>query len=97
MDTYRVLMIFYLYKEPEFIEILYYLLSCLISVESGIFPAALIDRGVIIHDVDNFEVMSFSDFEIVRVMSRRNLNTTCSELLVNILVSHNRYLSSGER
>lgn len=37
--------------------------------------------------------MSLTNLEIVRVMCRSNLNYTCTEFLVNIRISNDRYCS----
>ena len=82
--------ILYLNQKSELIKILNYSLSCLVSVHSGIFTAVLIDSGIIVHDIDFGKVMTLTHLEIVRVVSRRYLNNTCSEFHIYIVILNNR-------
>lgn len=49
----------------------------------------VIERSIIIHDIDELKSMTGTDFVIVGIMGWRYLHCTSSEILVNILVNNN--------
>ena len=90
MGSYIVGIIFNLNQKPFRLQFLYNLPSRLIPVQSFVFPAVGIDGRIIVHDVDFRQIMTLSDFEIVRVMGRRDLHNTCSEFHIHILILNHR-------
>ena len=86
------------YQVSLLFQVSYHCFSCFVAVHSGIFSTILlIDRCIIVHDVDLRQVVTFSDFKVVRVMCRRDLNRTCSEFFVYIVVGNDRNLSVCQR
>ena len=86
------------YQVSLLFQVSYHCFSCFVAVHSGIFSTILlIDRCIIVHDVDLRQVVTFSDFKVVRVMCRCDLNRTCSEFFVYIFIGDHRNLSVCER
>ena len=82
--SYLMSMRYYLYQKTLSLKILQHCLTCLISVHTMISCFRTIDSSIIIHDIYLFKVMSLTNLKVVRVVSRCNLNASCSELLINI-------------
>ena len=97
MGSDRVSMGNDLYKVSLLFQIFYDSLSRLIAVHSGIFSAFFIDRGIVIHNVDFFQIVALAHFKVIRVVSRRNLHSSGSELLIYIVVRYNRNLPAYQR
>ena len=87
----------YFYKIALLIQFFHDRLSCLVAVHACIFSAVFIYSGVIIHNIDLRQVMTFAHFEVVRVMCRRNLHRSCTELFVYIVIRHDRDFTSYKR
>ena len=78
-------------------EVFNYLLSCLISVHSCISRIVVNNSSVVVHNVDNREIVAETYFKVVRVMCRSYLNNTCTEVHFNVIVSNDRYFTVNER
>ena len=93
-------MVFYSQQEIVIRKHFNNFLSCFISVKSPIFRRNFITFFQLTFFVNNpnwLEVMAFADFIIVRVVSRCNLNRTCTERFINIFISNNRNSSVCQR
>ena len=88
--TYIVAVVFYLAKKSKAVKLLYYLLSGFIPVKSCIFSTIFIDGSIIIHDVDFRKAMALTYFEVVRVVSRSNLNYTCTKFHIYVAILNHR-------
>ena len=97
MSTYIVYMICDFYKKSHLIQFLNDSFSCLVTIHACINAAIFIDGGIIIHDVDFRQVMAFSNFKIVWVMSRCNLHTAGTKLFIYIFISNDRNLFIYDR
>ena len=86
-----------LYKVSLLIQICYDCLSGLVTIHSCVFSTLLIDCRIIVHDVDLRKVVTLSYLEVVRVMCRCNLNSTCSEFFVYIIIRNDRNLTVYKR
>ena len=86
-----------LYKVSLLIQICYDCLSGLVTIHSCVFSTLLIDRSIIIHDVDLRKIMTLSYFEIIRVMCRCDLNSTCSEFFIYIIIRNDWDLTIYKR
>ena len=93
MSSYSMHMWNNFYKVSLLIQICHDRFSCLIAIHSCIFSTLFIDRCIIVHDVDLRKVMTLSNLEIVRIMCRSDLNSTCSKLFVYIIISNDRNLT----
>ena len=78
-------------------EIFYDCLSRLVAFHTCIFSAFFVDRSIIVHHIDFFQIMTFSYFKIIRVMCRSDLHRSCSELFVYIIIRYDRNLSVYKR
>ena len=85
------------YKKSLLFQIFYDHLSRFIAVHTRIFSAFFIDGGVIVHNVDLFQVVTFAYLKVVRIVSRRDLHRSGSELLIYIIVRHDRDLPADQR
>ena len=92
-----MLMVFNISKEAALFKVFNYLLSCLVSVHTCILRIIVNYLCVLSKNVDNRQVMSFTDFKVVRVMGRSYLYDACTKLHINIAVGNNRYLSANKR
>ena len=87
-----------LYKISLLFQISNHCFSCFVTIHTCIFTTILfVDRRIIVHDIDLRKIMAFSDFKVVRVVSRCNLNSTCSEFFVYIIICNDRNLSVCQR
>ena len=84
MGTNRMCNIFDTTEIALCIKICDNLLSCLITVKAGIFAAKFVDGTIIIHHIDLRQIMSLTNLKIIRVMGRRNLNSTCTFILIRM-------------
>ena len=98
MGSYIMRMRYYLYQISLFLQVFYHCFSCLISVHTCILAAILlIDGSIIIHNIDFRQIVTLSNLKVIRVMCRSNLNCTCSEFFVYIIICHNWNLSVSQR
>ena len=87
----------YFYQKSKFFQICNHCLTCFIAVHTSVFSAKLVDGRIVIHNVDLFQIVTASNLEVVRVMGRCNLYTSCSEFLVYIFIGNHRDFSVCER
>ena len=92
-----VLMRYDFYEKSEVFQVFYHGLSCLITIHTCIFSAKLVDRRIIVHDVDLRQIVTLSYLKVVRVMCRCNLHAARSELLIYVCIRNNRNFTVGER
>ena len=85
------------YEISLLVQFLHDRLSRLIAVHARIFPAILIDGGVVVHDIDLRQMMSLTHFKVIRVVRRSDLHCSCTELFVHIVIRHDRNLTPHER
>ena len=84
MGSHVMAVIFYADEKPHLLKFLDDLRSRLISVHAAELAAVLIDRGVVVHDVDLGQIMALSDLEVVGVVGGRDLHDACAEFSVDI-------------
>ena len=97
MCSYGMCMIDNFYQKSLCIQVCNHGFSCLISVHACIFTAFFIDGGIIIHDVDFFQIVAFSYLKVIRVVRRCNFYTTSSKFFVYIRICNYRNLSVCQR
>ena len=97
MGTHIMRMLNYLYQVSLLLQILNHYLSCFITFHSCVLAAIFIDGGIVIHHIDLRKVMALAHLEVVRVMSRRNLNRACTKFLVYIIIRYDRNLPVHQR
>ncbi len=98
MGAYVVRVVLDLHKQPFRFQFLHDLFSRLVAVQTRVSAAVFVDGSVVVHDIDFRQVMTLPDFEVVRVMSRRDLHHARTELHIHILVFHhrNRFVDDGQ-
>ena len=84
------------YQKTQVFQIFYHGFSGIVTVHAGVFAAFFVDGSVIVQDVDLFQVVTFSNLEVVGVMSRGDLYAAGSELFVYIEIADHRDLAVGE-
>ena len=76
----------------------YHSLSRLVSVHARVLSAIfLVDSRVVVHNVEDRQIVTKSDFVVVRVVSGSYLNYAGTEIHLNILIRDNRDLPVCER
>ena len=72
-------------------------LAALIAIHALVLAAVFVDGSVIIEYQNLLQIMAQPHLKVVRVMTRRGLNTTRAELQINIIVRKDRNLASNNR
>ena len=80
-----------------FIQILDPRLSALVAVHSLVLAGKTIHPGVKVDAGKILKIVTLSYFEVVRIVSRRDLNSTCPLLRIRIRVSDHRDLPAYQR
>ena len=89
MSSYVMTIILNLNQQSLTIQLLYDGLSGLIAIHALILSAVFIDGSIVVHHIDDRQIMTLSNLKVVRVVSRGNLNNTGSEFPVNVGVGNN--------
>ena len=97
MGAYRMSMRNYLYQKSLLLQIFHHGFSCRIAVHTGILAAQFIHGGVVIQDIDFFQIMPSSHLKVVRVVGGSNLHTACTELFIYIFIRYHRDLTVRQR
>ena len=84
-------------EQSKLIQLVYDCLSRLIAIHSLVFAAVCIYGRIVVHDIDFRQVVTLTNLEIVRVVSRRYLNAARSKLHINVFVRNDGYLPVGKR
>ncbi len=84
MGAHVVGIVLNLDQKPQGIQFLYDGFPGFVAIHSGVFPAVLVDGGVVIHDVDDGKVMALSHLKVVGVMGGGNLHHARAELPVHV-------------
>ena len=92
MGSYIMRMRNNLYQKACFFQIFYQCLPALITIHTFIFSCQTVHGGIVIDNHYFFQIMTFSNFKVIRVMSRCNLYTAGSKFPVNIGIRNNRNL-----
>ena len=85
------------YQSALSFQVFNYLCSCLVSVHSGVCRIIVNDSSIVVHNVDNRQVVAQTNFKVVRVVSRSYLNNACTEVHFYIVISNDGYLSVNDR
>ena len=97
VGTYIMGMRNYFHQVALLFQFLNHYLSCFITFHSGVLAAIFIDGGIVIHNIDLRKVMALAHLEVVRVMSRRDLNRSGTKFLVYIIIRYDRNLPVHQR
>ena len=89
--------ILYLNESAFLFKVFNYLLSCFVSVHSCILRVIVNDSCIVVHYVDNREVVAQTYFKVVRVMCRSYLNNACTEVHLNIIIGNDRDFTVYDR
>ena len=79
-----------LFEQLCCLQILLNLLAALEAVYAHIHTNLIVDCAVVVEDVDSFEAILLAEHIIINIVCWGNLQGTCSELDINILVTDNR-------
>ena len=85
------------FEEAELFHLRHALLAAFVAVEPGVLAALGVHGAVAVHDVDEFEVVTFADLIVVRVMGGRDLHAAGALFRVGVLVLDDRDPAVGER
>ena len=90
-------MVLYLEQIALLLQILDDCFSCLIAVHAGIFAAGCGHGCIVVHDLDDWQVMAAAYLIVVRVVCRCDFDNAGTKFHVNILVADNRDFSVEQR
>ena len=97
MCTYIMRMWNHFNQKSLLLQFFYHNLTRFVTVHTCVFTAVFIDRTIIIHDVDLWQIVTLTNLKIVRVVCRCNLNRTCSKFFIYIVICYNRNLFVNQR
>ena len=97
VGTYIMGVLFYFYQEPHLIQLFYNGSSRRIALHPCKASAVFIDSRIIVHHIDNRQIVALAHFKIVGVMCRRNLYHTGSKFHIHISVVDNGHLPVHNR
>src|SRR5215210_1434115 len=84
-------------EEPQPVLLLHDRLAGLLAVHALEGAPSGVDRPVRVHDVDGVEAESASYLEVVGVMRRSDLEDSCTEFGIYVLVGEDHYLPLDKR
>ena len=90
-----MLCFFDLDEKACFFEISNDSLSRFVAIHAGILACLFIHRAIFIHDDDGLELVSLSDFKVVRVMRRCDLHAAGTISHVDVFIGNDRDLAAG--
>ena len=90
MGSYVMGMRLYFYQIALFFQVFYNGFSGFITLHACILAATFIDSGIVIHDIDLFQIMPLSNLKVIGVMGRCDLHRAGSKFFIYIKVCHNR-------
>ena len=93
MCTNIVAVILNLDKQSHLIKLFYDCLSGLVTIHTCEFSTVLIDGSIVIHNVDDWKIVSLSYLKVIRIMCRSNLYNTGTKLHINIRILYDRNLT----
>ena len=88
MGTYIVGVILDLYQQSHLVQFFYDRFSCSVTIHSCELAAVLIDGGIVVHHVDNGQVVTLADLKVIGVVGGSDLYHTGTELSVYIGVGN---------
>ena len=95
--SYRDSHLFSLYEISRVLKLFYPELTAFISVHTCVFAGEIAHGSVFVDALQHFQIVSLTDLKVVRVVSRRDLNSACSLFRIRIRVSDYRDLTSNDR
>lgn len=60
------------------------------AVETRIRSGGVVERGILVHDIDHGQIMPLADFIVVGIMPRRDLERTCAKGRIHVTVTDHR-------
>ena len=84
MGAYIMGIVFNFYKQPQLIHLFDDGFSCLVSVHAIELSTVFVDGGIIVHNVDDGQIVALSYLKVVGVMCRGDLYDTSSKFHVNV-------------
>ena len=79
-------------------EIFDHLAARLEAIHAGVLSAVLFaDGGVVVHHLDDRQVVALADLEVIRIVRRGDLHTAGAEIALDVFVGNDRDLAADER
>ena len=97
MCAYIVAVILNLNEKSHLIQFFYDGFPCCITIHTCELTTIFINGSIIIHNVDDRQIMSLTYFKVVRVMGRCNLNNACTEFHIYVSIFYDRNLTIHNR
>ena len=86
----------HLNQKSQFLQVLYNGLSGFITIHTVILASCKAYGSIIVHYCQFRQLVSSSNFKVVRVMSRSDLNASGTEFFINIGICNHWNLSSSQ-
>ena len=98
MSSYIMRMRNNLHKISLLFKISNHCFSCLVAIHARIFSTIfLIDRCIIIHHIDLWKIVTFSNFKVIWIMRRCDLHSAGSEFFIYIIICNDWNLTICQR
>ena len=88
MAAYCMSDIFDFYQIALFFQVCYYCFSGFHTIHACVFACFFVHSTIVVHYVDTRQVMTYTNFKVVRVVSRCNFYNTGTEFTVNIFITY---------
>ena len=86
------------FEQAQFLHVLDNLLTGLESIHAAVgFRRAVVDAGVVVENVDDFQVVALADLVVVEIVRRRDLDAAGTEFRVHVVVGNDGYAAAGQR
>ena len=92
MGSYIVGIVLYFYQKPHLVQFFYNGCSCRIALHACKTSTVFVDGRVIVHHINNGQIVPLAHFKVVGVVCRRNLYNTRTKFHVNIVVGNDGHL-----
>ena len=95
--TYVIGVVFGFLQQAGRVEILFDLFAQGEALHTGVQPYLVVDRAVVVEDVDRFEPVFFTEHIVVHVVRRSNLQGTRAESDVHVRIADHGYRPAHQR
>ena len=92
-----VLDVLHAHEEALLLEIMYNGLARFQAAHAAVLAAVFVDAAVLVHDVDDFQIVAQAHFEVVRVMGRGDFDDAGSEIAFHIGIGDDGDLAADQR
>jgi len=88
---------FYFDKIALFFQVVHNPAARFKAGKTGIFPAVFIDASILVHHIDDGQVVPEADFKVIRIVSRGNFHYASSKITFHIFIRNDRDFTPDKR